>query len=77
MHEKRLKNPNRISISCKKEDLATIVTKWQERTEKCEDIDFYMNQGGDNWLLNNLMTHPKDGIKSKTIEQRIGLYGDN
>lgn len=67
----------KIGISCKVQDLTKIVTKWQQRTEKCEDLDYYLGLGGDNWLLNNLMTSVPRGIKKKTIKERMLKYGSN
>jgi hypothetical protein len=70
-------NVMKIGITCTIEELTTIVKKWQSRTEKCEDLDYYLSLGGDNWLLNNLMTSNFKGIREKSIPKRMSKYGSN
>lgn len=70
-------NNLRVGIYCTVEELGALVDTWQQRTSKCEDLDFYLHKGGDNWISNNLLTNFKTGIEKSSIEERIRLYGSN
>lgn len=63
-----------------KGDVATfqeLVRLWQERDERFEDIQFLKRKGGEAWLLNTLNTHPTNGIRPASLEERAVRFGSN
>lgn len=67
----------KLTISCRREDLKKLVDLWKKRSERCEELDYYLRLGGDNWLYNQLLTDPKLGITESSLPQRVQLYGSN
>ena len=54
-----------------------IVRLLHDRDEKFEDIDYIRSRGGEDWLINTLVTHPLNGIQENTILQRETKFGSN
>ena len=67
----------KVGITCELSQMQKLVSSWQQRNQNCEDLDYYLSLGGDNWLLNNLLISPENGIKKKSIPERIEKYGSN
>ncbi len=76
MVEERLKT-NKLGFSISIATLKDLVNKWLMREHGSDDIDFYDERGGDEWLKNGLQTDFKNGIKASTIKDRIDYYGSN
>ena len=57
--------------------MANAVTKYQQRKNLCEEVDFLEEKGGDDWLLNGLKTDRQNGIATSSIEERKEIFGDN
>lgn len=60
-----------------KEEMMLAITKYQQRKNLCEDVDYLESKGGDPWLLNGLQTSMENGINSGSIEARAAKYGTN
>ena len=48
-----------------------------ERDDEYKDLDFLLQNGGEDWLFNNLMTGPTHGINDNSIVSRIEKFGSN
>ena len=69
--------PFGLTLKGSVETFQQIVKSWQERDTDFQDIDSLLSLGGEDWLLNSLMTHPMNGISPNSMEQRIRLFGSN
>lgn len=58
-------------------EFQSLVRAWQDRDETHQDIEFMFSRGGEDWLLNTLLTHGSHGISDKSIDQRIAKFGSN
>lgn len=61
----------------KKEDMMLAITKYQQRKNLCEDVDFLESQGGSDAILRGLKSDLENGISSSSLQTRIDMYGDN
>ena len=62
-----------IDISTLKE----MVNKWMQREHGSDDVDYFEEKGGEEWLVDGLKTDLQNGIKSDTIQDREAFYGTN
>ena len=53
------------------------VTKYQQRKNLCEEVDYLEGSGGEQWLLEGLKTNKETGIQSSSIPERVKHFGDN
>lgn len=59
------------------ESYRRLVRLWQERDSACMDIEWFLACGGEDWLVNGLMTSPTHGIQVDSIEERRARFGHN
>ena len=64
-------------FSVKVDVLKTMVNKWMQREHGSDDLDYYEEQGGEEWLEKGLKTDFKNGISSETILERERHFGSN
>lgn len=54
-----------------------LVKLWQERDSSCQDIEWFLACGGEDWLLNGLMASRTHGIHLDSVEERRDRFGHN
>jgi magnesium-transporting ATPase (P-type) len=71
--------PGRLGLELKGsvETFKEIVKEWTERDEECGDIEALLRCGGENWLLNTLVTDTDEGILPSSVEDRRHRFGSN
>lgn len=55
----------------------TLADRWKTRKAGDEDLIYYKDLGGDQWLFDSLKTSADSGIDSSTIQAREAVYLHN
>ena len=69
--------PFGLALKGSVETFQQLVKNWQERDGEFQDINSLLSLGGEDWLLNSLVTHPTSGISPSSLDDRIRLFGSN
>lgn len=66
-----------LELKGKVETFQQIVRHFQERDADLLDIEFILSQGGEDWVITSLTTHPTYGISTASVQNRVNLFGSN